>query len=75
MSKKYFNGRPIGYHISYYPTGLENRLQFLTVTYTKNYTNLLQLTPFTKYSINVSAVSSGGVGPGASTTARTEADG
>ena len=75
MSKPYFNGNPIGYQISYYPTGLKNRLRFLKVTYTKNHTILPKLTAFTEYSVNVSAVSSGGMGPEVSTTARTDADG
>ena len=41
---------------------------------TGNYTNtteLIDLAPFTMYVINVSAVSSGGVGPGNTTKART----
>ena len=75
MSKQHFNGNPIVYQISYYPTGLEERLRFVTVNYTQNYTELHNLTVFTQYFVNVSAVSSGGVGPGAWPMAGTDADG
>ena len=75
MSKQYFNGKPIGYKISYYPVGFERNLSFATVNYTTNFMELNNLTVFTVYVINVSAVSSGGVGPGISTTGRTDADG
>ena len=75
MSKQYFNGKPIGYEISYYAVGLERKLSFATVNYTTNSTELTNLAVFTEYVINVSAVSSGGVGPGISTKARTDGDG
>ena len=42
----------------------------MTVNYT-NKTELINLAAFTMYVINVSAVSSGGVGPGNTTKART----
>jgi len=61
--KHYFYGKPIGYNIAYHPVGLEWNLSFVTVNYT-NITVLRNLTPFTVYVIKVSAVSSGGVGPG-----------
>ena len=47
----------------------------MTVKSTTNYTELTNLTVFTEYVVNVSAVSSGGVGPGISTTVRTDVDG
>ena len=47
----------------------------MTVNYTTNFTELTNLTVFTEYVINVSAVSSGGVGPGNSTTAQTDEEG
>ena len=75
MSKQYFNGKPIGYKISFYPVGFEENFSFVTVNYTTNSTELNNLSVFTEYVINVSAVSSGGVGSGISTTARTDADG
>ena len=71
VSKQYFNGKPIGYKISYYAVGLERKLTFMTVNYTNN-TELTNLTAFTLYVINVSAVSSGGVGPGKTIKARTD---
>ena len=75
MSKQYFNGKPIGYKISYCPVGLERNFSFVTVNYTTNSTELTNLTVFTKYVINVSAVSSGGVGSGISTTFQTDDEG
>ena len=75
MSKQCFNGKPIGYKISYYVVELEPNFSFMTVKSTTNYTELTNLTVFTEYVVNVSAVSSGGVGPGISTTVRTDADG
>ena len=46
----------------------------MTVNYT-NTTELINLAAFTTYVINVSAVSSGGVGPGNTTKARTNEGG
>ena len=74
MSKHLFYGKPIGYNIAYHPVGIEQNLNFVTVNYT-NITVLSNLTPFTVYVINVSAVSSGGVGPGNTTKALTDAAG
>ena len=72
---QYFNGKPIGYKISYYPVGLKWKSRFASVDYSTNSTELTNLAVSTKYFIIVSAVSSGGVGPGISTTAPTDADG
>ena len=72
MSKDYFNGKRIGYQITYYPVDWENKLSFFVVNYTKNFAELINLTAFTTYVINVSAVSSGGVGPGKSSVVQTE---
>lgn len=63
MSYKHFNGNVLGYKVTYHPVGLEQNLSFATVNYT-NTTELTNLVAFTVYVINVSAVSSGGVGPG-----------
>ena len=71
MSKQYLNGKLIGYKISYYPIGWKRNLNFVTVNYT-NTTELNNLNAFTVYVINVSAVSSGGVGPGNNATVRTD---
>ena len=71
MPKQYLQGKPIGYNIVYYPVDLERNSQFLNVSYTTNTTNLTELDVYTMYAINVSAVSSGGVGPAKSTFAST----
>ena len=76
MPKKKFNGQCIGYKISYYPVGRSWEIRNVTVNYRTNNTELTtNLTVFTEYVITVSAVSSGGVGPGNSTTARTHDEG
>lgn len=63
MSYKHFNGKVLGYKVTYHPVGLEQNSSFVTVNYA-NTTELTDLVAFTVYVINVSAVSSGGVGPG-----------
>ena len=75
MPKQYFQGKPIGYHISYYPVDLESDFKFVSVNYTTNTTTLSDLAVFTMYIVNVSAVSSGGVGPANMTMARTRSGG
>ena len=70
LPKQYFKGEPLGYKVTYYPLGLETNISFVAVNYT-NTTALINLAAFTMYVINVSAVSSGGVGPGNTTKART----
>jgi len=70
LPKQYFRGEPLGYKVTYYPLGLETCISFVTVNHT-NTTELINLAAFTMYVINVSAVSSGGVGPGNTTKART----
>ena len=71
MPRKHFNGKLLGYKVTYHPVGLEKNSSFVTLNY-KNTTELANLTAFTAYIIYVSAVSSGGVGPGTSTKAWTE---
>ena len=72
MPKKKFNGKRVGYKISYYPVGRSWKIRNLSVNYRTNYTELTaNLTVFTEYVITVSAVSSGGVGPGNTIIART----
>ena len=71
MPKQYFNGKPIGYKISYHPLGLEENIIFRSVNFTTN-TELTNLTAFTVYVIYVSAVSSGGAGPTNKIKARTD---
>ena len=62
LPKQYFNGEPLGYKVTYHPVGLETNIPFVTLTYA-NITELTNLSAFTIYVINVSAVSTGGLGP------------
>ena len=71
MPKQYLQGKPIGYNIVYYPLGFEKNFRILNVSYTTNTTTLTELDLYTMYAINVSAVSSGGVGPAKATFAST----
>ena len=71
MPRQYLQGKPIGYNIVYYPVNLESNFHVLNVSYTTNTTNLTELDVYTLYAINVSAVSSGGVGPAKSSLALT----
>lgn len=52
----------MGYKVTYYPDGLESVINLVAVNLT-NTTELTNLSAFTMYVINISAVSSGGVGP------------
>ena len=75
MSRDYFNGKFIGYQITYVAVNSESEFHLATVNYTMNFTELTNLTAFTEYVVTVSAVSSGGVGPKALTIARTDEGG
>ena len=75
LYKHDFNGVPIGCKVSYYPVGLEKNLSFESTDHTKNTTELTSLVVFTMYLTKVSAVSSGGVGPGITSTAQTGDEG
>ena len=70
-----FQGKPIGYKITYYPVNSVNDVVSLSVNYTTNTTTLTNLTVYTMYVINVSAVSSGGIGQVNTANARTGAEG
>ena len=61
----------MGYKVTYYPDGLESVLNLVAVNLT-NTTELTDLSAFTMYVINISAVSSGGVGPWNTIKARTD---
>ena len=74
VPKQYYQGEPIGYNISYNPDNLERDLRFVMVNHTTHTATLTDLDVYTKYAINVSAVSSGGVGPAKSTFASTGAN-
>lgn len=54
---------------------MESDFKVLNVNYTTNITTLTDLAVYTMYFINVSAVSSGGVGPANMTMTRTDAEG
>ena len=74
MPHQYLQGKPIGYNIIYYPVDLESDYNFVSVNYTTNTTTLAGLHVYSKYAIDVSAVSSGGEGPAKSTLASTGAN-
>ena len=61
----------MGYKVTYYPDGLESVINLVVVNLT-NTTELTNLYAFTMYVINISAVSSGGVGPWNTIKARTD---
>lgn len=61
----------MGYKVTYYPDGLESVINLVAVNLT-NKTELTNLSAFTMYVINISAVSSGGVGPWSTIKARTD---
>ena len=71
MIKKNFQGKPVGYKITYYPVDMKSNFKSASVNYTINSTTLTDLAVHTMYAIQVSAVSSGGVGPGKNTSAAT----
>ena len=75
LLEKQFQGQPIGYKIAYYSDESENNRNVVRLNYTTNTTTLTNLTVYTKYVINVSAVSSGGIGPSNTVKARTDARG
>ena len=75
MPKQYYQGRPIGYNIIYYGLDIECDYNFVNVNYTTNTTTLKDLGVYTLYAVNVSAVSSGGVGPAKMVITRTDAEG
>ena len=71
LPTQYLNGEPVGYKVTYYPDGLESVINFVAVNLT-NTTELTNLSAFTMYVVNVSVVSSGGVGPWNTIKARTD---
>ena len=75
LPENYFQGEPLSYRISYNPIASENNIHVFSVNYTSNTTTLTNLAVYTLYVINVSAVSSGGIGPAKTVKARTGAEG
>ena len=72
VPKQYFQGRPIGYKIVFYPVDLGSRdFNSVSVKYSTNATTLTDLAVDTIYTVQVSAVSSGGEGPAKRTIAET----
>ena len=72
-----FQGEPIGYEIKFHSLNLKIELKsnYMSVNYATNTTVLTNLTVYTMYVINVSAVSSGGIGPANTAKAQTDARG
>ena len=75
MSQQYFNGEPIGYKINYSISSLEDSWNSETVGFQVDTIELRNLSVYTEYAVKVSAVSSGGVGPGIQTFATTDQEG
>ena len=75
LPEEHFGGIPIGYHIAFFPAHLESNIKFMNVNLASNSSILSNLTAYTMYVINVSAVSPGGKGPAKTTKARTQAAG
>ena len=73
--EKHFQGQPTGYRISYYSDKSENDTKVMSLNYATNTTTLTNLKVYTMYVIYVSAVSSGGIGPAKTASARTDAGG
>ena len=75
VPKQYYHGKPIGYNVIYGVLDMECEFKFVSVNYTTNTTTLKGLGVYTMYVVNVSAVSSGGVGPVKMVITRTDAEG
>ena len=75
VPKQYYQGKLIGYNIIYCVVDMKCDYNFVSVNYTTNTTNLKDLGVYTMYVVNVSAVSSGGVGPAKMVVTRTDAEG
>ena len=73
MAEEDFRGEPLGYSIAY--LGSDLKKYFFYADYLTNSTTLTNLDIYTMYVINVSAVSSGGIGPENTAWARTDAAG
>ena len=76
LLEEHFQGQPIGYYVTYFPANFKVILtDFVNVNLESNNTTLLNLTAHTMYVINVSAVSTEGVGLANTAKARTLAAG
>lgn len=75
LPEEHFRGLPTGYYIIYFPAYSKNDTNFVNVNFASNSTILSNLTTYTIYIINVSAVSLGGKGPANTARAQTQAKG
>lgn len=75
LREEHFRGKPVGYYITYFPSDSGSDINFVNIYFASNSTILANLTAYTMYVINVSAVGPGGVGPAKTAWARTQAAG
>ena len=75
LPEEHFQGKPIGYIITYHTINSDCDKNVVWENVTRNATTLTNLTVYTVYVINVSAVSSGGIGPTNTVRTRTDAEG
>lgn len=75
LSVEDYQGKPIGYNITYQSTDVKSGIRFVIVNHTTNTTVLGSLTIYTMYEIYMAAVSSGGTGPANRVRAQTDAEG
>lgn len=75
LPEEHFQGKPIGYIITYHTVDLNNSMNAVRENFPTNVTTLANLTIYTMYVIHVSAVSSGGTGPANTVEAQTDASG
>ena len=75
LPKEHFQGQPIGYIITYHTVDLKSNMNAVRENFPTNSTTLTNLTIYTMYVINVSAISSGGIGPAKTVEAQTDASG
>ena len=75
LPEEHFQGKPIGYLITYHTVGSDHDKNVVWENVTRNATTLSNLTVYTMYVINVSAVSSGGIGPANAARTRTGVEG
>ena len=75
LPEEQFQGKPIGYEITFHAVKLGIDVNHVSIKYMTNSTTLTNLTVYTMYVINVSAVSSGGIGPANTVKVRTDSEG
>ena len=75
LREEHFRGKPVGYYITYFPADSGSDINFVNIYFASNSTILANLTAYTMYVINVSAVGPGGVGPAKTAWAITQAAG